>query len=199
VRLVVGMTGASGVVIAVRLLEELRRLEVETHLVVSRWGLATLAAETDWPASRVRSLASYSYPPDDFFAPIASGSFQVRGMVVVPCSMKTLAAVAHGLTDDLVTRAADVALKERRPLVLVPRETPLNAIHLENMLKLARLGATVLPPVPAFWNRPSSVDEVVDYFVGKILDQFGLEHDLYRRWDQAAKELRRPAEKDGDG
>lgn len=181
-RLVVAMTGATGAVLGIRLLAALRDLEVETHLVISRWARATIAHETSWTAGEVAALATAAYGPDDQGAPISSGSFPVDGMVVAPCSMKTLAGIRTGYGDGLVGRAADVTLKERRPLVLLARETPLSAIHLENMLALARLGAVILPPMPAFYNHPSTVDDVVEHVVGRTLDQFGLDLPTARRW-----------------
>ncbi|HEV7932799.1 MAG TPA: non-oxidative hydroxyarylic acid decarboxylases subunit B [Actinomadura sp.] len=181
-RLVVAMTGATGAIIGIRLLEALRELDVETHLVVSRWARATIAEETPYTVREVAGLASVSYSPDDQGATISSGSFHTDGMVVVPCSMKTLAGIRTGYANDLVARAADVTLKERRRLVLVARETPLSTIHLENMLDLSRMGATVLPPTPAFYNHPSSVGDVVEHVVGRTLDQFGLTLPTVRRW-----------------
>ncbi|MCG0238091.1 MAG: UbiX family flavin prenyltransferase [Firmicutes bacterium] len=181
-RIIVGVSGASGVIYAVRLLEVLRELGVETHLVMTGWARRTLEQELGRSPGEVMALASRTYSIADLSAPIASGSFRTAGMVVVPCSMKSLAAIASGLSGDLLSRAADVCLKERRTLVLCPRETPLNAIHLENMLRLSRAGAIIMPPVPAFYHRPRTLDEVVDHFVGRILDHFGLEHGLYREW-----------------
>jgi 4-hydroxy-3-polyprenylbenzoate decarboxylase len=182
VRLVVAMTGATGAIIGVRLLEALRELEVESHLVVSRWARATIAEETPYTVREVSDLATVSYSPEDQGATISSGSFHTDGMVVVPCSMKTLAGIRTGYASDLVARAADVTLKERRRLVLVARETPLSTIHLENMLALSRMGTTVLPPTPAFYNHPSSVGDVVEHVVGRTLDQFGLTLPTVRRW-----------------
>ncbi|MEV0277470.1 UbiX family flavin prenyltransferase [Streptomyces sp. NPDC050610] len=181
-RLVVAMTGATGAPIGVRLLEALRELDVETHLVVSRWARATLAQETGLSLRDVRALASVCHSPDDQGASISSGSFQVDGMIVAPCSMKTLAAVNTGYGEGLIARAADVTLKERRPLVLVARETPLSAVHLKNMYELARMGAVVMPPVPAFYNRPSTIEDLVDHIVARVLDQFGLEMPNAERW-----------------
>ncbi|MGI5166936.1 UbiX family flavin prenyltransferase [Spirillospora sp. CA-253888] len=181
-RLVVAMTGATGAPIGVRLLEALRELDVETHLVVSRWARATLAQETGHSVREVRELASVWHGPDDQGASISSGSFRTDGMVVVPCSMKTLASIRTGYGDGLIGRAADVTLKERRRLVLVTREAPLSAIHLENMLELARLGVVIMPPAPAFYHRPATVADVVEHIVARILDQFGLDMPAARRW-----------------
>ncbi|MER7965791.1 UbiX family flavin prenyltransferase [Streptomyces ardesiacus] len=181
-RLVVAMTGATGAPIGVRLLEALRELDVETHLVVSRWARATLAQETPYSLRDVRALASVYHAPDDQGASISSGSFRADGMVVAPCSMKTLAAIRTGYGEGLVGRAADVMLKERRRLVLVARETPLSAVHLENMLELTRMGAIVMPPVPAFYNRPVDIADIVEHIVARILDQFGLDLPTAQRW-----------------
>lgn len=181
-RLIVGISGASGVIYGVRLLEVARELGVETHLIVTGWARRTIEQELDRPAAEVTALATVSYHPSDLSSAVASGSFQTAGMVVLPCSMKTLGALAAGYTADLLTRAADVCLKERRTLVLCPRETPLHAIHLENMLRLSRAGAIIMPPVPAFYNRPQTLQDVVDHFVGRVLDHFGIRSGLYTEW-----------------
>lgn len=183
-RLIVGMTGATGAVLGVRLLTELRgNPRVETHLVLSRWARATVELETGLSARDVAALADVTYSPDDQGAAISSGSFPADGMVIVPCSMKTLAGIRAGYADGLMGRAADVTLKERRRMVLVPRETPLNEVHLTNMLELARMGVSIVPPMPAFYNRPESVDDIVDHIVVRVLDQFGIETAGARRWD----------------
>lgn len=182
-RLIVGITGATGVIYGVRLLERLRDAGVETHLVISRWGARTLTHETPYTREQVEALAHTSYVAGDMGAAISSGSFQTAGMVVVPCSAKTLAAIAHGYGDGLVHRAADVVLKERRKLLLAVRETPLSEIHLENMLKLARMGAVILPPMPAFYSHPRSLADLVDHTVERILDQFGVENPGAVRWN----------------
>ncbi|MDQ0779982.1 4-hydroxy-3-polyprenylbenzoate decarboxylase [Streptomyces aurantiacus] len=182
-RLVVAITGATGAMLGVRLLEELRvHGDVETHLVISRWARTTLKTETGLTARSVSALADVTYSPDDQGAAIASGSFPVDGMAVMPCSMKTLAAIRTGYADGLVARAADVTLKERRRLVLVPRETPFGDIHLENLLALSRAGAVILPPMLTFYNRPSTVDDMVDHIVARTLDQFGIASGRARRW-----------------
>jgi 4-hydroxy-3-polyprenylbenzoate decarboxylase len=181
-RLIVGITGATGAIYGVRLLERLRDAGAETHVVISRWGARTLIHETDWTRARVEQLATAAYSPADMGAAISSGSFRTDGMVVAPCSAKTLAAIAHGYSDNLVHRAADVTLKERRRLVLVVRETPLSDIHLQNMLTLSRMGAVMLPPVPAFYHKPQNVDAIVDHTVARILDQFGIEVAGAPRW-----------------
>jgi len=181
-RLIVGLTGATGAIYGVRLLERLRELNVETHLVISRWGARTLAHETPYSREHIESLATVVYPPGDMGAAISSGSFKTDGMIVAPCSAKTLAAIAHGFGDNLIHRAADVILKERRRLVLAIREAPLSEIHLENMLKLSRMGTVILPPVPAFYNHPRTIDDVVDHTVARMLDVFGLEVAGAARW-----------------
>jgi 4-hydroxy-3-polyprenylbenzoate decarboxylase len=181
-RLVVAITGATGAIFGIRLLEALQGTGVETHLIVSKWGAHTMAQETTYTLDRVRRMATYSYAPGDQGAAVSSGSFLTSGMIVAPCSVRTLAAIASGQGDNLIHRAADVILKERRKLVLLVRETPLNDIHLENMLKLSRMGAVMLPPVPAFYNHPQSLDEMVDHIVMRSLDQFGIHTSLAERW-----------------
>lgn len=182
-KLIVAITGASGAIYGIRLLEELKKAGgIETHLLISDWAEETIKLETDYSVEAVRSLADIVYHNRDQAAKIASGSFLNTGMVVAPCSMKTLAAIAHGYGDSLITRAADVTLKERRQLLLVPRETPLSTIHLENLLRLSKLGAVIIPPIPAFYHRPQALDEVVDQTVGKILDHLSVPHNLLPRW-----------------
>ncbi|MFI6357362.1 UbiX family flavin prenyltransferase [Streptomyces sp. NPDC050743] len=185
-RLVVAMTGATGAILGVRLLEALRELEVETHLVMSRWARSTVSLETRCTARDVAELATVSHAPHDQGASISSGSFPTDGMIVVPCSMKTVAGIRTGFAQDLVGRAADVTLKERRKLVLVVRETPLSTIHLENLLELSRIGVTVLPPTPAFYNHPAGLDDVIDHIVARTLDQFQLRMPGSRRWNGMA-------------
>jgi 4-hydroxy-3-polyprenylbenzoate decarboxylase len=182
-RIVVGITGATGSIIGVRLLEVMREAGVETHLIMSKWGARTMIHETSRTVEEVNALASQAYNPNDQGASISSGSFLTDGMVIAPCSMRTLAAISSGQGEHLVHRAADVVLKERRKLVLVVRESPLSEIHLENMLKLARMGVTILPPMPGFYNHPQSVAEMVDHIVMRILDQFGIHVDVSPRWD----------------
>jgi polyprenyl P-hydroxybenzoate/phenylacrylic acid decarboxylase-like protein len=187
-RLIVGITGSSGPQYGIALLEALAAIPaVESHLILSASAHRTIELETDVTAADVESLADVVHAPGDFAASVSSGSFVTAGMVVAPCSMGTLAAIAHGMTPSLVARAAGVALKERRRLVLVPRETPLSLIHLRNLVAVAEAGATVLPPMPAFYAMPESIDDVVAYTVGKILDQFGIDHDLFRRWTGAKR------------
>jgi 4-hydroxy-3-polyprenylbenzoate decarboxylase len=181
-RLIVGITGATGVIYGVRLLERLREAGVETHLVISRWGNRTLLHETPYSREQVEELAHETYAPGDMGAAISSGSFQTAGMVIAPCSAKTLGAIAHGYGDSLIHRAADVVLKERRKLVLAVREAPLSDIHLENMLKLSRMGAVVLPPVPAFYINPASLDDIIEHTVARLMDQFGVENPRAVRW-----------------
>ncbi|MFH8681738.1 non-oxidative hydroxyarylic acid decarboxylases subunit B [Streptomyces lydicus] len=182
-RLIVAMTGATGAPLGVRLLENLRELpDVRTHLILSRWARATIELETGRSVRDVGALADEVHHPEDQGATLSSGSFRTDGMVIVPCSMKTLAGIRAGYADGLIARAADVVLKERRKLVLVPRETPLSEIHLENMLALARMGVQMVPPVPAFYHRPASVDDIVDHLTARILDQFELPAPAARRW-----------------
>ena len=181
-RMIVGITGATGTVIGIGLLRALAELDVETHLILSRWGKATMAMETAYHVRDVTALADHVYESDDMAAAISSGSFRVDAMIVAPCSMKTLAAIRAGFGGDLMSRAADVTLKERRPLVLVARETPLSSIHLENMLALSRAGVTIMPPVPAFYTRPATVQDIVDNTVARVLDQVGLHLPDTPRW-----------------
>ena len=182
-RIVIGITGATGTIYAVRLLEILRDLSIETHLIMSKWAHTTLKYETDKTEAEIHSLASRVYTTRDMTAPIASGSFLHDGMIIVPCSMKTLAAVRIGFCDDLISRAADVTIKERRTLMLVPRETPLSDIHLENLLAVRKMGAVICPPMPAFYTRPKSLEEMVEQSVGRMLDNFGIHTDGFERWN----------------
>ena len=182
-KLIVGMTGASGAIFGVRLLEVLKETDVEVHLVASKWAQQTIEHEVGITLEEVRALAAHFYGSGDMGATISSGSFVTDGMIIVPCSMRSVAAIANGLGAHLVHRAADVVLKERRPLVLVARETPLSDIHLENMLKLSRMGVTILPPMPAFYNHPRDLDDIVNHIVARCLDQFGVEWDYGKRWD----------------
>ncbi|WP_031465854.1 non-oxidative hydroxyarylic acid decarboxylases subunit B [Sciscionella sediminilitoris] len=182
-RLVIGITGATGAPFGIRLLETLRELpDVQTHLVLSRWARTTIELETPYRVGQVRELADVSYGPGDQSAVICSGSFRTDGMIVAPCSMKTLAGIRTGYADGLIGRAADVVLKERRRLVLVPRETPLHEIHLENMLALSRMGTVILPPMPAFYNAPETIEDMVDHVVTRVLDQFDLPAPNAARW-----------------
>ena len=182
-RLIVGITGATGTIFGVRLLQMLHGSGVETHLVVSKWAARTLAHETPFSLKEVQNLATQSYGVGAQGAAISSGSFVTMGMVIAPCSMRTLAAIAHGIGDNLIHRAADVILKERRRLVLVVRESPFSEIHLENMLKLARMGVVILPPVPAFYNNPQNLDDMINHITMRVIDQFDIHLDVMNRWD----------------
>lgn len=190
-RLIVGISGASGAIYGVRLLQALKDQPIETHLVLSRAAEMTLAYETAFKPKQVRALADVVHAVGDVGAPIASGSFRTMGMVIAPCSVRSMAEIATGVTSNLLTRAADVVLKERRRLVLMLRETPLHTGHLRNMVALSEMGAIIAPPVPAFYARPESVDDIIDHSVGRILDLFGLETDLVRRWGEASPRSRR--------
>jgi flavin prenyltransferase len=182
-RMIVGISGASGAVYGIRLLEALRDNGVETHLVMSAAARRVALLETGRTPEQVEALASFSYSNDDLEAPVASGSFGTLGMVVVPCSIKSLSAIAHCFSETLLVRAADVCLKERRRLVLVVRETPLHLGHLHLMTSVTEYGAVILPPAPGFYHAPRKLEDLVDHTVGKIMDQFGLEHSLYKRWE----------------
>ncbi len=182
-RVVVGITGASGAIFAIRALEVMQALSVETHLIVSRWARTTIAHETNYSLAQVEALASVVHHEENQAAPISSGSFKTDGMMVAPCSMRTLAAIRGGFGETLICRAADVILKERRKLVLLARESPFSEIHLENMLALARMGTVILPPVPAFYTRPKNIDDIVNHVVARLLDQFGLESPGVARWE----------------
>ena len=182
-RIVIGMSGASGQIYGIRLLEVLRAdPEVETHLVMTQAARITIAEETDWNPRDVEALATVSYRTADIGAAIASGSFETAGMVVAPCSIKSLSAIAHSYTDDLLARAADVQMKEGRPVILAVRETPLHLGHLELMAQAARIGYIIFPPVPAFYSRPATIDDIVDGTVGRILARLGFDNELYYRW-----------------
>jgi len=181
-RLIVGISGASGVIYGVRMLDALRELGVESHLVVTRAALLTLSQETDLSADDLMGRADVTHRLNDVGATIASGSFRTMGMVIAPCSVRTMSEIATGVTSTLLTRAADVVLKERRPLVLMVRETPLHLGHLRTMTALAEMGAVIAPPLPAFYTRPSSIDQIVDQSVGRALDLFGLDWSAVRRW-----------------
>jgi len=183
-RLVVGVSGASGAILGVRLLEVLSQMDtLETHVVISDAADLTIQAETGLSKNEVQALASYAYQPHDIGAAIASGSFPTDGMVIVPCTIKTLSAIAHCYAADLLARTADVTLKEGRPLLLVVREAPLHVGHLRLMLQAAEMGAIIFPPVPAFYTHPSSVDEMVDNMVGRILRRMGIDNDLFMTWE----------------
>ena len=188
-RLIVGISGASGVIYGIRLLEVLRkRPDVETHLVLTKPAERTLSEETDYRAEDVRALAAVAHSPADIGASIASGSFPTLGMVVIPCSIHTLSAIAYCQGDNLLTRAADVVLKEQRKLVLVVRETPLHRGHLRSMVEAAEAGAVILPPIPAFYGRPKTIDDLIGHTVGRVLDHFDIQHDLVKRWGEPPPE-----------
>ena len=181
-RIVLGLAGSSSPIYGIRTLEALKEAGVETHLVVSDGAKRTIPLESRWKIADIEKLAAFVYDNHDLAASISSGSFRTDGMIIAPCSMKTLAAIAISFTQDLLARAADVTLKERRKLVLVPRETPLHLGHLRNMVQATELGAIILPPSPAFYHGPETIDDLINQTVGKILDQFQIEHALFRRW-----------------
>lgn len=186
-KLIVGITGATGTIFGVRLLQILEGTGLETHLVMSKWAARTLIHETPYTAEEVQQMATHYYQSNDQGAAISSGSFLTRGMIIAPCSVRTLSAIASGMGDNLIHRAADVILKERRKLVLMVREAPLSDIHLENMLKLSRMGAVISPPVPAFYNQPRSLDDIINHTVQRALDQFEIHIDVVDRWDGVMK------------
>lgn len=181
-KIIVGISGSSGAIYGIKLLEMLRELKIESHLIISKAASLTINTETDYSLTDIKNMANYSYNPSDIGACISSGSFQVDGMIIAPCSMKTLSAIANGYEDNLIARAASVVMKEQKKLVLMARETPLHAIHLENMLKLSRAGAIISPPMPAFYNRPASIDEIIAHSLTRILDLFDLDTNLIKRW-----------------
>lgn len=181
-RLIVAITGASGVIYGKRLLKVLQEKNVETHLIISKAAERVIKHELEKTKEDIEKLADHAYDVNDWNAPIVSGSFRTDGMIIIPCSMKTLAGIAQGYSDNLVLRAADVALKEKRKLILVPRETPLNIVHLRNMLALAEQDVTILPAMPAYYHKPKDIDDLVDFVVGKVLDHLGIDHTLFKRW-----------------
>lgn len=183
-RLVVGISGASGAILGIRMLERLSAMDMETHLVMSESAKKTIELETDWKIKDIEALATIVHDCNNIAASISSGSFKTRGMVVIPCSMKTLSAIAYSFNYNLMIRAADVMLKERRPLVVVPRELPLHKGHLELMLRVSELGGHIMPPLLTFYNHPKDVNDMIDYVVGKILDVLGIENNLFQRWGQ---------------
>jgi len=187
VRLVVAITGATGAIFGVRMLELAADAGIETHLCISHWGQRTIEHETSLSVAEVRALATATYGPNDQSAPISSGSFTTSGMVIAPCSMRTLGAIAHSIADNLVVRAAEVTLKERRRLVLMARETPLAEGHLENMLRVTRYGAVVMPPTPGFYSQPADISELVDHLVVRALDLFDVHLDRVPRWSGALR------------
>jgi flavin prenyltransferase len=181
-KIVVGFSGASGIIYGIRLLEILHSINIQTYLIISEWAKKNIEIETDKTLEYVKSLSSVNYDNFKLDASVSSGSFLHNGMVIVPCSMKSLSSIANGYDDTLISRAASVTLKESRKLIIVPRETPLSRIHLENMIKLQEAGAIILPAMPGFYHKPSTIGEIIDHLVGKILDQLKIEHDLFKRW-----------------
>ncbi len=201
-RLVVGLSGASGIIYGIRLLEVLRGVEeVETHLIISSAARQTIALETDYTVEQVEALAQARYRINDIGAAIASGSFKTMGMVVIPCSIKTLSAIAHSLNESLLVRAADVTLKERRRLVIVPRETPLHLGHLRLMTQVTEAGAILVPPMPAFYHRPQTLDDIINHTVNRVLDLLGveLEKDLFERWQGSRIAVNHPRDEETKG
>ncbi|MEZ5691005.1 MAG: UbiX family flavin prenyltransferase [Rickettsiales bacterium] len=183
-RIVIGISGASGAIYGIELLKTLKELQIETHLIISKTAQITISEETSYSLSQLHELASYNYKVTDLAASISSGSFKTDGMIIAPCSMRSLAEIATGVSSNLLTRAADVVLKERRRLVLMVRETPLNSVHLRNMLTLSDMGAIIAPPVPAFYNNPISLHDMVMHTIGRTLDLFDIEHNLVKRWNK---------------
>jgi 4-hydroxy-3-polyprenylbenzoate decarboxylase len=181
-KIVIGFSGASGIIYGIRLLEILHSINIQTYLIISEWAKKNIEIETDKTLGYVKSLSSVNYDNFRLDASVSSGSFLHDGMVIVPCSMKSLSSIANGYDDTLISRAASVTLKESRKLIIVPRETPLSRIHLENMVKLQEAGAIILPAMPGFYHRPSTIEEIIDHLVGKILDQLNIKHDLFKRW-----------------
>lgn len=181
-KIVIGFSGASGIIYGIRLLEILHSINIQTYLIISEWAKKNIEIETDKTLEYVKSLSSVNYDNFKLDASVSSGSFLHDGMVIVPCSMKSLSSIANGYDDTLISRAASVTLKESRKLIIVPRETPLSRIHLENMIKLQEAGAIILPAMPGFYHNPSTIYEIIDHLVGKILDQLKIEHDLFKRW-----------------
>ncbi|MFZ0357854.1 MAG: UbiX family flavin prenyltransferase [Nitrososphaeraceae archaeon] len=181
-KIVIGFSGASGIIYGIRLLEVLHSNNIQTYLIISEWAKKNIVVETPKTLEYVKSLSSVNYDNSKLDASVSSGSFLHDGMVIVPCSMKSLSSIANGYDDTLISRAASVTLKESRKLILVPRETPLSRIHLENMIKVQEAGAIILPAMPGFYHNPSSIDQIVDHLVGKILDQLKIKHELFKRW-----------------
>jgi flavin prenyltransferase len=181
-KIVVGITGSSGVIYGIKLLYFLNKFEIETHVVLSKWAEKNIEIETDENIAKIKKLATFEYKENDMAASISSGSFKTDGMIIIPCSMKTLASISNGYDDNLISRAASVTIKENRKLVIVPRETPLSQIHLSNMLKLAKIGVIILPAMPGFYHRPKTVNELILHIVGKALDQFDINNEVFKRW-----------------
>lgn len=180
--IVVGISGASGVIYGIKLIENLNSLNINVHLIMSKFGEKNIEIETDYSINQIKNSVFKYYDNNDLAASLASGSFKIDGTIIIPCSMKTVASVSNGFCDTLISRACDVAIKEKRPLILSPRETPLNAIHLENLLKLSRMGVSIIPPMPAMYIKPKSINELIEQHTMKILDHLGLENNLGKRW-----------------
>ena len=183
-RIVVGITGSSGVIYGIMLLKALKKFEIETHLVLSKWAEKNIEIETDENVNEIKKIANFVYDENNMAASISSGSFRTDGMAIIPCSMKTLSSIANGYDDNLISRAASVTIKEKRRLILVPRETPLSKIHISNMLKLAEIGVVILPAMPGFYHKPKSIDDLISHIIGKTLDQFGINNDMFTRWNK---------------
>ena len=181
-KIIVGITGSSGVIYGIKLLYFLNKFEIETHVVLSKWAEKNIEIETDENIAKIKKLATFEYKENDMAASISSGSFKTDGMIIIPCSMKTLASISNGYDDNLISRAASVTIKENRKLVIVPRETPLSQIHLSNMLKLAKIGVIILPAMPGFYHRPTTVNDLILHIVGKALDQFDINNEVFKRW-----------------
>ncbi|NND87439.1 MAG: UbiX family flavin prenyltransferase [Nitrosopumilus sp.] len=181
-KLIIGITGSTGVIYGIRMLETLKKLNIETHLIMSEWATKCIAMETEHSIEYVKSIASTVSDEKNMASSVSSGTHRIDGMIVAPCTMKTLSSIANGYDDTLISRAAGVTIKESRKLILMVRETPMSAIHLENMLKLSRLGIVILPPVTEFYTNPKSIDDIINHGVGKCLDQFDIEHNLSPRW-----------------
>jgi 4-hydroxy-3-polyprenylbenzoate decarboxylase len=194
-KLIVGISGATGAIYGIRLLEVLSKSDVETHLVITEAAQETILMETSWKVEDVKSLAKVSYDINNLGADISSGSFLSEGMVIIPCSIKSLSGIANSFNENLLIRTADVTLKERRKLVLVVRETPLHLGHIELMLRASRIGATLLPPIPAFYFHPKTIDDLINHTVGKVLDLFGINHHLFNRW--GSSEVKKTLKKKG--
>ncbi len=181
-KIVVGLTGSSGVIYGIRFLQALSKLGIETHLVLSKWARKNIEIETDEHIEEILKIVSYSYNETDMAAAISSGSFRTNGMVIIPCSMKTMSSIANGYDDNLISRAASVTIKENRKLVIVPRETPLSKIHLSNMLKLSEIGVIILPAMPGFYHKPKTIEDLIAHIIGKTLDQFEIKNNAFTRW-----------------
>jgi len=188
-KIIVGITGASGAIYGIRLLEELKNLGVETHLIISKWGEYTIANETRYSLEEIKAMADFCYDEDNMAAVISSGSYKNDGMIVAPCSMKTLSGITNGFDNDLIIRAASVALKEKRKLVLLTRESPLSTVYLENMLKASQLGAVVMPPVPAFYSKPQNLADIINNTIARVLDQFNLNMKI-QRWEDMIEQTK---------